>query len=117
MYVFLASLGFTIIAEDATNRGRIDLTLKVPGRTYIIEFKVDMPNESALHQIRTKKYYEKYRAEGVEICLVGIHFSKYGEEYRFAGVGIAGLGELVFRCSKFYIFDSQTNNRIFAHIN
>ena len=75
MYVFLASLGFTIIAEHATNRGRIALTLKVPGRTYIIEFKVDMPNESALHQIRTKKYYEKYRAEGVEICLVGIHFS------------------------------------------
>ena len=75
MFVFLASLGFTIIAEDATNRGRIDLTLKVPGRTYIIEFKVDMPAEAAMHQIRTKKYYEKYRAEGVEICLVGIHFS------------------------------------------
>ena len=75
MYVYLASLGFTIIAEDTTNRGRIDLTLKVPGRTYIIEFKVDMPSESAMHQIRTKKYYEKYRAEGVEICLVGIHFS------------------------------------------
>ncbi len=75
MYVFLASLGFTIIAEDTTNRGRIDLTLKVPGRTYIIEFKVDMPTEAALHQIRTKKYYEKYLSEGVEICLVGIHFS------------------------------------------
>ncbi len=75
MFVFLASLGFTIIAEDATNRGRIDLTLKVPGRTYIVEFKVDVPAESAIYQIRTKKYYEKYRAEGVEICLVGIHFS------------------------------------------
>lgn len=75
MYVYLASLGFTIIAEDTTNRGRIDLTLKVPGRTYIIEFKVDMPTETAMHQIRTKKYYKKYRAEGVEICLVGIHFS------------------------------------------
>ena len=75
MFVFLASLGFTIIAEDTTNRGRIDLTLKVPGRTYIIEFKVDMPSESAMHQIRTKKYYEKYQSEGVEICLVGIHFS------------------------------------------
>ncbi len=75
MFVFLASLGFTIIAEDTTNRGRIDLTLKVPGRTYIIEFKVDMPSESAMHQIRTKKYYEKYQSEGVEICLIGIHFS------------------------------------------
>ena len=75
MYVFLASLGFTIIPEDATCRGRIDLTLKVPGRTYIFEFKVDMPTEAALQQIHTKKYYEKYRAEGIEICLVGIHFS------------------------------------------
>jgi hypothetical protein len=75
MFVFLASLGFAIIAEDTTNRGRIDLTLKVPGRTYIVEFKVDMPTETAMHQIRTKKYYEKYLAEGVEICLVGIHFS------------------------------------------
>ncbi len=75
MFVFLASLGFTIIAEDTTNRGRIDLTLKVPSRTYIIEFKVDMPTEAALHQIQTKKYYEKYQSEGVDICLVGIHFS------------------------------------------
>jgi hypothetical protein len=75
MFVFLASLGFAIIAEDTTNRGRIDLALKVPGRTYIVEFKVDMPTETAMHQIRTKKYYEKYLAEGVEICLVGIHFS------------------------------------------
>jgi hypothetical protein len=42
---------------------------------YILEFKVDMPAEAALHQIETRKYYEKYQNQGLEIYLIGIHFN------------------------------------------
>ena len=77
VYAYLASLGLPLIAEDVTNRGRIDLTIKLPERVYIIEFKVDQPG-TALAQIKKKGYHKKYRPPGPdgspEIILVGISF-------------------------------------------
>ncbi len=40
VYSYFAALGIELIAEDVTNKGRIDLTLKLAGKVYIIEFKV-----------------------------------------------------------------------------
>ena len=74
VYAFLASLGIPLIGEDTTNRGRIDLTLNMEQKIYIIEFKVGSGN--ALQQIKEKKYYEKYRQQGKAIYLVGINFDK-----------------------------------------
>ena len=74
MFAFMASLGFDVVAEDTTNHGRIDMTIKVPGRVYIVEFKVDMPAEAALAQCHERRYHEKYLADGRPITLVGIHF-------------------------------------------
>jgi len=71
LYVYFASLGIKIIGEDVTNRGRIDLTLFIEDKIYIIEFKV---GNEALKQIKEKKYYEKYLNENKEIYLVGIEF-------------------------------------------
>ena len=45
-----------------------------PDSIFIIEFKVDMPDESGIHQIEIKKYYEKYLSENKCIYLVGIQF-------------------------------------------
>jgi Holliday junction resolvase-like predicted endonuclease len=73
VYTFLASLGFEVVAEDTTNRGRVDLTLKTPSCIVIIEFKVDS-SETALKQIKEKKYFEKYLENGKAIYLLGIHF-------------------------------------------
>ncbi|MBF0430357.1 MAG: ATP-binding protein [Fibrobacteria bacterium] len=73
VFTFLASLGFDVVAEDTTNRGRIDLTIKAPNSTWIIEFKVDSP-DSAIKQIKEKRYFEKYQDEGMDIYLVGISF-------------------------------------------
>ncbi len=42
---------------------------------YLIEFKVDMPQETALAQIKAKGYAEQYRAKGKKIMLIGIGFS------------------------------------------
>ena len=74
IFTYLVSLGFECITEDATNKGRIDLTIKLPNRIVIIEFKVDI-KETALKQIKERKYYEKYQADTREIFIVGICFS------------------------------------------
>ena len=80
VFTYLMSLGFPCIAEDVTQIGRIDLTLKLPKRIVIIEFKVDQENK-ALAQIKQKKYYEKYRPEadreGLDIYIVGICFGSH----------------------------------------
>jgi len=74
IFTYLVSLGFECITEDATNKGRIDLTIKLPKRIVIIEFKVDI-KETALKQIKERKYYEKYMDDSREIFIVGICFS------------------------------------------
>jgi hypothetical protein len=71
-YAYIKALGFDIIGEDCTNKGRIDLTIKLPNSIYIIEFKVD--GTSALQQIKDKNYHEKYLSEDLPIYLVGIEF-------------------------------------------
>jgi len=73
LYVYFASLGIEIIGEDVTNKGRIDLTLFIEDKIYIIEFKV---GNKALKQIKERKYYEKYLNENKEIYLVGIEFDE-----------------------------------------
>ncbi len=69
LYAYFASIGVDIIAEDVSNRGRIDLTLKTEGKTFLFEFKVTATEP--LEQIRKMKYYEKYTGERY---LIGIVF-------------------------------------------
>jgi len=69
LYACFASIGVDIIAEDVSNKGRIDLTIKYGGRTFIFEFKVT--DGEPLEQIRKMKYYEKYAGERY---LIGIVF-------------------------------------------
>ena len=73
VYVYLSAIGYEVIPEDNTNRGRIDLTLKLPDKVVIIEFKVDK-DESAIKQIMERRYFEKYEVEGKKIYLLGIKF-------------------------------------------
>ncbi len=73
VYTYLASLGIPLVAEDITNKGRIDLSIQLPGKVYIIEFKVDQPGK-AMEQIKAKGYHEKYLNTGRDIYLVGISF-------------------------------------------
>jgi len=71
LYSYFAALGLEIIAEDVSNKGRIDLTLKYEEKVYLFEFKVI--DEDPLKQIEEKKYYEKYSGD---IFLIGIVFDK-----------------------------------------
>jgi len=92
IYIYLQSLGFNIIGEDVTNKGRIDLTIIMDNAIYIIEFKVDDKQnalkqikeniiefkvddkQNALKQIKEKKYSEKYLNYNKNIYLIGIEF-------------------------------------------
>jgi len=98
IYSYLQSLGLEIIGEDVTNLGRIDLTVFIEDKIYIIEFKVvdneqlkvkneklKVENESsnsAIEQIKEKKYYQKYQKPETKnqkpktIYLIGIEFCK-----------------------------------------
>ena len=76
IYVYLASLGLSITAEDVTNRGRIDLTVRLGNNIFILEFKVDgSDKKNALQQIKEKNYQQKYLSQGKDIYLIGIDFS------------------------------------------
>ncbi|NOQ30344.1 MAG: AAA family ATPase [Helicobacteraceae bacterium] len=71
-YSYLKALGIDLLCEDVTNKGRIDVTIKMPNSIIIIEFKVD--GSDALSQIKEKKYHEKYLDSNVPIYIVGVEF-------------------------------------------
>jgi hypothetical protein len=94
VYAYMASLGFQIIAEDTTNKGRVDLTLILPDRIYVMEFKVDQEGK-ALEQIRQKGYHEKYLNQGKPIYLVGMGFDseeKNITEFQWVKIPVSGSG-------------------------
>lgn len=84
MYAYLCSLAIDTIAEDTSNRGRIDLTLrfKLPDgqrQAYIFEFKVidgEESDGSALQQLRDKGYASKYDDGECRVFLIGMEFSR-----------------------------------------
>ena len=82
IYVYLQSLGIKVVGEDVTNRGRIDLTVLIEDKIYLIEFKIiqDQPDmqaeNSALQQIKQKNYAQKYLHQTAHLYLVGIEFSR-----------------------------------------
>ena len=76
VYCYFVALGLDVTAEDTTSQGRIDMTVKLNGRIFIIEFKVveQEGDGNALAQIKTKGYADKYAGQG-EIWLIGASFS------------------------------------------
>ncbi len=71
-YAYLKAMGLDIVVEEATNKGRIDMVIKMSETIYIIEFKVDGSN--ALAQIKEMKYHEQYLSDGRDVYLIGLEF-------------------------------------------
>ena len=79
VYSCFCALGFTVIAEDSTNQGRVDLTVILSDKIFIIEFKAideQMPRGTALAQIKAKNYQQKYLASKKEVFLIRMEFDK-----------------------------------------
>ncbi|RTK99809.1 MAG: hypothetical protein EKK57_08745 [Proteobacteria bacterium] len=76
VYSYLAALGYELIAEDVTNHGKIDLTLIMPDKILIFEFKLikNGTAQAAIEQIKTRGYPDKYQAMNKAIYLIGISF-------------------------------------------
>ncbi len=88
IYAFLMGAGLEVIAEDVTDRGRIDLTVKLPviykreSPIFIIELKVVKGKEGkALKQIKEKRYHEKYRGICNRCYLIGMEFDRKEKEF------------------------------------
>lgn len=77
-YSYFAAPGLTIILEDTTSQGRIDMSVHFNEHIYLFEFKVveQVPEGKALQQLKDKNYADKYRATGETIHLIGVEFSK-----------------------------------------
>jgi hypothetical protein len=80
-YASFAALGLEIIPEDVTNQGRLDMTVKFNGQIYLFEFKLvekrtEGGENTALRQIKEKRYVDKYQAENQPVYLIGIEFDK-----------------------------------------
>jgi hypothetical protein len=76
VYSYLAGLAYEVTNEDSTNQGRIDITVKMPDKILILEFKLSSYGsaQSALQQIKDKNYAAKYLSIGKPIYLFGISF-------------------------------------------
>ncbi|MBL0708608.1 MAG: ATP-binding protein [Sulfurimonas sp.] len=74
IFAYFQSLGCDIVAEDITNKGRMDLSIKLNNIIYILEFK--MGDGDAMGQIKEKNYAKKYLSLKRDIYLVGINFDE-----------------------------------------
>ena len=75
IYSFFVGMGLTVIAEDASSRGRLDMSIQIKDKTYVLEFKVvehKSSHNSALEQIIARNYADKYTGA---IYQIGIEFS------------------------------------------
>jgi Predicted AAA-ATPase/PD-(D/E)XK nuclease superfamily len=75
-YLVLTLVGVYIEVEVNSNIGRIDAVMETADQIYIIEFKLNDSAATAMQQIKTKKYYEKYLNTGKELILVGAAFEQ-----------------------------------------
>ncbi len=77
-YAWLAAVGLDVTVEDSGAAGRADLAVRLDGNVYLFEFKVveQAPKGSALAQLKTKGYADKYRRQAQEIHLIGVEFSR-----------------------------------------
>ncbi len=75
-YAFFLLMGVdSIIVEETTTLGRIDVLISTKSDVWVIEIKVDQSADEALNQIKDKRYYGKYINTDKEIHIVGLNFS------------------------------------------
>lgn len=79
LLLLLTLLGFSVNAEDATSKGRIDATLDINHIVYIFEFKYSKVGKNlsniAYRQIIKKGYAEKFKLQSRQIKAIGVSFS------------------------------------------
>ena len=75
LYTLLTSFGADVVANRETALGKADLVLKMPKTIYVIELKYDRSANSAMKQIRSRRYSKAYLDEDKRIAKLAIKFS------------------------------------------
>ncbi len=73
-YLIIKIIGYNIETEIITIRGRIDAVVKTENHIFIVEFKINQSAQTAIKQIKDKKYALKYADDKRPIILIGINF-------------------------------------------
>jgi len=81
LQTLLDAIGLRPTSEHAISHGRLDMVLEVPACIYIIEFKLNKSAESALAQIKDRKYYEAFLDRKKPILLLGIAFQRTPKKF------------------------------------
>jgi hypothetical protein len=77
-YAYFAALGLSIVTEETSNAGRLDMAVRFNGHVYLFEFKVVEiePEGNALAQIKACGYADRYRGSGEPVHMIGVEFSR-----------------------------------------
>ena len=77
-YAYFAALGLSIVTEESSYAGRLDMAVRFNGQVYLFEFKVVElePEGGALAQIKARGYADRYRGSGEPVHMIGVEFSR-----------------------------------------
>ncbi len=73
-YLIFLLIGVRIAAEVKTNQGRIDAVVELRNHIFLFEFKLNGGAQTALQQIKSHEYAQKYAHKGKPITLIGATF-------------------------------------------
>ena len=74
IYLVFTLMGYRTHIEERMARGRIDMTVDVPGHVYIFEFKVNKSAKEAMEQIKANRYWSGLETSGKQIVLIAANF-------------------------------------------
>lgn len=75
VFVVFKLLGYYVMAEHHTSRGRVDLLLQTRDYIYVIELKLDGSVEDAMKQIVAMEYAKPFDMDGRKVITIGANFS------------------------------------------
>ncbi len=80
LHLTFQGLGLLTQSEVSTAKGRVDTVVHSKSGIYVMEFKLDESAESALAQIRDKRYGSPYLEQGQPVTALGVSFSSETKE-------------------------------------
>ncbi len=75
LHLSFSGIGLLVESEVSTAKGRVDTVVHTKKRIYVMEFKLDAPAQSALEQIREKRYGSPFLKQEKEVIALGVSFS------------------------------------------
>ena len=76
LYIMFALLtNYSILVEQRTAKGRIDITMETADTIYVMELKFNKNADEALAQIEAKHYADAFKMSGKKVVKIGLNFS------------------------------------------